>query len=77
MSGVLSEDGLRDTEFFGGKVKPRIVMPLYPCDNDRKNGLDKSRILVLTIVPACDKFYNFRRLRWSVPVFRCKSEDDR
>ena len=77
MCSVLSEDSLRDTEFIGCEVKPRVIVPLYSCDNDRKNGLHKSRILVLAIVPASDEFHNFCRLRWAVPIFRCESEDDR
>ena len=34
--GVLSEDSHRDPQFLGGEDKPRVIVLLYSCDNNRK-----------------------------------------
>ena len=72
MSSVLSEDSLRDAQFIRGELKPRVVLLLYSCDNNRKHGLHKRRVFTLAIVPVSNKIYNFCRLRWAILAFGCE-----
>jgi hypothetical protein len=62
MCSMRSEDGFRDTHFFGGENKPRVVAQSHSCDDNGKYGSEKSIIFALVIVLASDKVYYFSRL---------------